>query len=144
VKVGDPDLLSVNLAGPVKSLVQYYPPEFLNFHRQSVSGCVFSLGMCIMEIVFLEALTDCYDYQEHSFNEQAFHARINRLKAIPELSDNFVQVLLKMLSISEKQRPSMQELEQHLVQVVDAPGSSSSQCQSETKQNKPQSEMVAA
>lgn len=61
--MGDPDLLSVNLAGPVKSLVQYYPPEYLNFHRQSASGCVFSLGMCMLEIIFLETLTDCYDYQ---------------------------------------------------------------------------------
>lgn len=62
VKVGDPDLLSVSVVGPIKSLVQYYPPEFLNLHRQSASGCVFSLAMCMLEIIFLEPLTDCYDY----------------------------------------------------------------------------------
>jgi hypothetical protein len=53
VKVGDPDLLSVNLAGEIKTLVQYYPPEYLNLHKQSSNGCVFSLGMCLLEIIFL-------------------------------------------------------------------------------------------
>jgi hypothetical protein len=73
--------------------------------------------------------------------------RITKLKSMPGLSDNLIQVLLKMLVTNDKQRPTMHELEQHLVQVVDTPGSGYSRCHSEAKHpqnNKELNEMVAA
>jgi hypothetical protein len=64
-----------------------------------------------------------------------------------DLSDSLIQVLLKMLTTSDKQRPTMHELELYLVQVVDTPGSGHSQCHSEAKQppnSKISNEMMAA
>lgn len=40
----------------------YYSPEYLT-QGNSSKGSVFSFGMCLMEIMYLEPINDCYDYE---------------------------------------------------------------------------------
>jgi hypothetical protein len=75
--------------------------------------------MTILELVFLEPLFDCYDYEGFGFNDSLFNVRVKELEKIP-LSDNLKQVLMKMLTSSDRQRPGIIQLEEMLYQVVES------------------------
>jgi hypothetical protein len=105
VKVADPEMFS--LGGFGKNWGQYYSPEYLTYHRQSPSSCVFSLGMCLLEFMFMQDLKDCYDLQEYRFNDAVFSTKIAQMMKMTEYSEGLKQVLIKMLNTSEKHRPTM-------------------------------------
>lgn len=114
VKVVDPELAIVNRSSNARS---YYAPELLTSHRDSPNSSVFSLGMTILELIFLEPLFDCYDYEGFGFNDSLFNVRIKELEKVP-LSESLKQVLLKMLTNSDRQRPGIVQLEEMLYQIV--------------------------
>lgn len=105
VKVSDPDMFMVGNFG--KNFNQYYSPEYLTYHKLSPSSCVFSLAMCLLELMFLENLRECYDYQEYRFVDSVFTAKVGLMMKMDQYSESFKQVLLKMLNTSEKLRPTM-------------------------------------
>lgn len=107
VKVVDPELATVTKLCNARP---YYAPELLTSHRDSPNAAVFSLGMTMLELVFLEPLFDCYDYEGFGFNDSLFNVRIKELQKT-NLSDNFKLVITKMLTSSDRQRPGIIQLE---------------------------------